>query len=188
MQAPSKGNPSNLIDSVFFCNRDYNYTCTVFSWKETITITHTMLCLSNNYECNSHGWCSMGFVTKSLPLGMFNENSQLEAVFQLSQWVIVLLGLFVFSQCSLLYQCLWECWRLSVALLAFTCVFVTDCLDSPFTVFILYKRLCWVAFVFWRSLAIVFKALCLKWCKLPWCHGQSSCVLSVRRGLSYHNV
>ena len=101
MQAPSKGNPSNLIDSVFFCNRDYNYTYTVFSWKKTITITHTMLCLANNYECNSHGWCSMGFVTKSLPLGMFNENSQLEAVFQLSQWVIVLLALFVFYQCSL---------------------------------------------------------------------------------------
>ena len=80
MQAPSKGNPSNLIDSVFFCNRDYNYTYTVFSWKKTITITHTMLCLANNYECNSHGWCSMGFVTKSWPLGMFNENSQLEAV------------------------------------------------------------------------------------------------------------
>ena len=61
-------------------------------------------------------------------------------------------------------------------------------LISSLTVFILHMRLCSVACVFWTSLAMAFKALCLKWCNLQWCHGQSSCVHSVRRGLSYHNA
>ena len=61
-------------------------------------------------------------------------------------------------------------------------------LISSLTVFILHMRLCSVACVFWTSLAMAFKALCLKWCNLQWCHGQSSCVHSVRRGLSYYNA